>query len=401
MPIVFVHGVNNRKEDAGYRARQLLIQRYAKQHLTGIVVNGKTLTSADIEFPYWGDLATTFAWKMASVPPMKSGADALGSTDADMRDVVATIRDRLGDLAPGKDNPLAAVASASLSDAVELISEILLSLPEAGEADEIASFVAAAQSYVEQNPVPPWLKPGLSDDQLLAELLHAVQSTSGADALGNPFKKIGNLLSAAAEKVKAAVKKAVGAAANAAGDYASTRLLAAARMGLNGNLGRFFGDVFIYLNSRGEKNAPGTIPRRLMPSYAPKPNEPLVIIGHSLGGVISYDLLTHFLPDVEVDLLVTVGSQVSHFEEMKLFHVSDPKVPNDAVQRVEKPKNVRHWINIFDPVDIFSYRCDPVFAGVKDYDYDTRTYVIKAHSAYLDQNRFYVRLRDRVNQLPK
>ena len=53
------------------------------------------------------------------------------------------------------------------------------------------------------------------------------------------------------------------------------------------------------------------------------PNEPLVVIGHSLGGVISMDLLSHFRTDIDVDLFVTIGSQVAHFEEMKLYHASD------------------------------------------------------------------------------
>lgn len=403
MPIVFVHGVNNRKEDPGYEARRKLIERFLKDHLSGITVNGKTLVNASTTFPYWGDLATKFAWNMASVPPMKGGAQALGSVDEDMRAIVAMIHDRLGELAPGQAQPLTAVAEKSLSDAVELISDILLSTPtvDVGDSELIATFVADAQAYAEQNPAPAWLDGVSTDPQLIAELLTAVAGTPSVNALGNPFKKIGKWLGAAATKVKTAVTKAVGATIDRTGDYASTKLLGSTRMSLNGTLGRFFGDIFIYLDDRGDSAKPGAIPARILPHLAETATEPLVIVCHSLGGVITYDLLTHFIPNTKVDLLITVGSQVSHFEEMKRFHVSDPTVPANGIAKVRQPANVKHWINIFDPVDIFSYACEPVFDGVKDYDYDTRTYVIKAHGAYLDQKRFYVRLRDRINHLPQ
>ena len=113
--------------------------------------------------------------------------------------------------------------------------------------------------------------------------------------------------------------------------------------------------------------------------------------------MITFDLLSHFRTDLVVDLFVTVGSQVSHFEEMKRFKSSDPAVgpPNRAVT----PANVRRWINVFDEVDIFSYACDKVFDRVLDFHYDTQTYTIKAHGAYFEQDRFYSRLRTRIDQL--
>ena len=97
---------------------------------------------------------------------------------------------------------------------------------------------------------------------------------------------------------------------------------------------------------------------------------------------------------------MSVGSQVSHFEEMKLFRASDPTIPKPGALKANKPANIKHWINILDEVDIFSYACEPVFAGVRDLHYDTQTYVIKAHGAYFVQARFYERLRARIDALP-
>jgi hypothetical protein len=122
-------------------------------------------------------------------------------------------------------------------------------------------------------------------------------------------------------------------------------------------------------------------------------------MGHSLGGVILFDLLSYFRPDIRVDLFVTVGSQVSHFEEMKLFKSSVPNVPSRSQSLARKPENISRWINVYDPVDIFSYACGRVFEGVEDFSYDTQTYTVKAHGAYFEQDAFYRRLRQRIESL--
>jgi hypothetical protein len=75
-------------------------------------------------------------------------------------------------------------------------------------------------------------------------------------------------------------------------------------------------------------------------------------------------------------------------------------VPKAGAPKAVKPENIKHWINVLDEVDIFSYACEPVFTGVHDLRYDTETYVIKAHGAYIMQARFYERLRVRLDALP-
>lgn len=189
------------------------------------------------------------------------------------------------------------------------------------------------------------------------------------------------------------------------GDFASTHILAYVRRPLNAIMGRFFGDVFAYLDSRGDKGAPGAIPRLILDeidsAVASGPSsDPLVLIGHSLGGVILFDLLGHFRPDLQVDLLVTVGSQVSHFEEIKRFKDSDLTVPSPTQPRAACPRNIARWINVFDEVDIFAYACGRVFQDVEDFSYDTGTHVVKAHGAYLEQDRFFARLRKRIDESP-
>src|SRR5262249_11315514 len=136
------------------------------------------------------------------------------------------------------------------------------------------------------------------------------------------------LLAKARMRLKEAVMRMAERTLDRTGHFASTRLLAWAREPLNETLTRFFGDIFVYFDRRGNRQKPGCIPAIVLDAIqkakANLPaNEPLIIIGHSLGGVITFDLLSHFRPDLEVDLFVSVESQVALFEEMKLYKESD------------------------------------------------------------------------------
>jgi hypothetical protein len=82
---------------------------------------------------------------------------------------------------------------------------------------------------------------------------------------------------------------------------------------------------------------------------------------------------------------------------MKRFKASDPAVGPPKLAAT--PANIRRWINIFDEVDIFSYACKDVFDRVVDLHYDTQTFPPRAHNAYFEQDRFYSRLRTRMDQL--
>jgi len=405
MPIVVVHGVNTRSTEPGYRARLALITSLLGTHLTGATVNGKAVTDTQPDFPYWGDFAASFAWDMASLPTGQ--IDSLGGgVDADFRPLVAVIHDALGDLQSAQAQPLLTLARKSLPQSVAVLSDALIQSASDPDADRVAAFVASAQAYAEANPNPAWVATVSTDPQFLNRLVTEITGPAPS-GLVQPLGAGGsivNALSSAAAKLKSAVTSAANAALDRTGDFASTKFLAWERRPLNGILGRFFGDVFVYLDTRGERANPGQILQVILNAIrqaaARKPGEPLIVIAHSLGGVICFDLLSFYCPDVAVDLFVTVGSQVSQFEEIKRFKTSDPAIPSAQRPRAAAPGNIRHWVNVFDEVDIFAYACDKVFDRVIDFRYDTRTYTIKAHGAYLEQDRFYSRLRARIDQLP-
>lgn len=407
MPVVFVHGVNNRKEDPGYAAGQLLAQKFFEKHLASAKVAGKTLVSVSPRFPYWGDLAARFTWDMASLPTGQINALGAPGVEDDLRPLIAILRDALADPKTARKEPLLALAGKSFPQAVGVITDLLLRGATAEDADRVANFICAAQAYAEAHPVPSWLAGISADAQFLNRLVSETKIASdsaGVQILGG-FDFILNPLATAAAKLKGAVAAAASTVLDKTGDFASTKLLAWGRRPLNAVLGRFFGDIFVYLDERGDKHAPGAIPKIVLgeidQARADAPaEEPLIIVGHSLGGVISFDLLSHFRPDIEVDLFISVGSQVSHFEEMKRFKSSNPVIPSPQQMLAPTPPNIKHWINVFDEVDIFAYACEKVFDRVTDFRYDTQTYTVKAHGAYFVQDRFYSRLRTRMDQLP-
>lgn len=410
MAVIFVHGVNNRVDDPSYEARRQVTEQFLIRSLTGASINGKAFINVKPVFPYWGNLATKFAWNMKSLP--SGEMEALGpGVPSDLRPLVAAIRDSLVDPKGASEQPLLSLARQSLPRAVDIVTELVLQTATTAQASDAAAFAVGAQVYAAEfeppKPPPEWLGNVTTDEQFCNQLIIALKAqgaaSGGAQALG-VVDKISNVIATGAAKLKQATKAVAEKLLDRTGDFASTKVLAWSRDSLNATLGRFFGDVFIYMDGRQDKTNPGSIPKLLIDEWdkaiAATPNEPIVVVGHSLGGVISYDLLSHFRPDLTVDLFVSVGSQVPHFEEMKLFKASSKDIPGPAGNQVPKPSNIKHWINVFDEVDIFSYSCKAIFKDVHDYPYDTKTYVVKAHGAYFEQSRFYERLRARIDKLP-
>ncbi|UMP00088.1 GPI inositol-deacylase [Amycolatopsis sp. EV170708-02-1] len=73
---------------------------------------------------------------------------------------------------------------------------------------------------------------------------------------------------------------------------------------------------------------------------------PKVVIGHSLGSVLAYEALWR-LPDLDVELLVTLGSPLGLPDV--IFDRLDP-VPDNG--QGSRPPGVRRWINVADSGDI-------------------------------------------------
>ncbi len=75
-------------------------------------------------------------------------------------------------------------------------------------------------------------------------------------------------------------------------------------------------------------------------------NQPKAVIAHSLGSVVTYETLWAN-PDLEVDLLITLGSPLG----MRNV-VFERLLPAPTDGRGKKPPSVRRWVNIADKDDI-------------------------------------------------
>ena len=77
-------------------------------------------------------------------------------------------------------------------------------------------------------------------------------------------------------------------------------------------------------------------------------HHPAVVLAHSLGSVVAYEALWA-RPDLQVDLLVTLGSPLAL--PGVVFSRLDPGPSNG---RGVRPPGVRRWINIADPGDVIA-----------------------------------------------
>ncbi|WP_330329302.1 alpha/beta fold hydrolase [Streptomyces sp. NBC_00536] len=126
-------------------------------------------------------------------------------------------------------------------------------------------------------------------------------------------------------------------------------------------------DVMLYL-ARGER-----LRRRLRETIEGL-EPPVVVIGHSLGGIIALDTLIA-APLPQVALLVTVGSQGP-------FLYESGALPGLAYPE-PLPEHVPEWLNLYDPRDLLGYIGAPLFPHrVTDIEVDNRQPFPASHSAY-------------------
>jgi hypothetical protein len=156
----------------------------------------------------------------------------------------------------------------------------------------------------------------------------------------------------------------------------------------------YVGDVMMYLARAAALRQ--FIHNTVMEACQQRPGEPLVIIAHSLGGVIAYDYAADpaFADRPPIDLLVTIGSQVALFAEYGL--VQGATTPVELGPRTRRPiyKELYlcdQWLNFYDPADFLSFPIGRMFQGAAKGDQiNTSGKPFPAsHSAYWDNDQLY------------
>lgn len=402
MSLVYVHGIGNRlgmSYEAGARLRDGLFRRL----FLPTVFPGRA--EVVIVAPYWGSHASALRWNLASLPV--GGLESLGPAD----EVTTILAETLSGSAAGSDAALLTMAHESMADAVDVLYTLVepgdSSLPMLLEfAEEVVRYCRFRESLYPREPEPvryPWLGVVSDDlawlDRLVAEVQAFPEKTSvrHGDAGVGPTETLGG---------GGAVRDCLAAGLRKLRQNPVARLsgptIGLARRVLGPRLALLVGDVLAYLAQRGTVCDPGPIVQVVASAIenamlASGPEEPVVVVAHSMGGNIVYDLLSHYRTDLRVDVFVTVGSQVGLFEELKLFRASNMAIPHDAVTHAPVPPTIRRWINVVDRSDPLAFRAGPVFDGAVDYVYPSGS--LWAHTAYLRQPHFHARLARRVAEV--
>lgn len=392
MPIVFVHGVNNRVEEKDYQPGVISKREFFRSTFAPRV--GMSVESKNVMFPYWGGQGVHFRWKQASLPRGAGEVVALGTNNSNLELWLNEARFQVG----CEKVTLGEVSrNVGFVAAIDLLWDTASLASPNEKAQEIAEYYEASLRYAEADPAPVWaLNTSLDNDvftqRLLQEVLPYLQENTNAPAtvaLG-----IGDWFASAREAIRRL--------GNVPGEAATSLATKLGRKSIHESASRFIGDIFIYLTTR-DQTGPSSIMSDVLASlreaYArrtPK-DDKLVVIGHSLGGLLAYDAITHYLPEIEVDYFITVGSQVALFEEMTLCRASQNDVPkNPPSDRLPKPSNIGRWINVYDTNDVFSFRAEGVFLDAEDYKFDTGYGLLGAHGGYFLSPSFYRRLAKRI-----
>jgi hypothetical protein len=441
VPLVFVHGVNTRNTDEDY-ARSVAARRTMFEHFVVPKLQTRFASFAVAEDIYWGDLGVGFAWNLRAVPPTKV-LQSLGPVpdDGQNLDVLALAADATS--APGGVQSLGAqqpLAAAAKRDPAALIRAVFATDADkfapremsprsapidpatakkaASEGEHLGLMLIAADLFADDAAAKPELVAGATDSEVLDKIKDGVtgryrqlveqRNKAAAAAVvqhlgegGNPIgwvtDHLSNLLDAAKEATKSA--------AATTGRAANLLLLKGMRDGLNRRTLRFIGDVFVYLH-HGKTRNPAIFDRVKSGLLAINgrrndqgEREPYILVTHSFGSEIIYDLLTSgALSDLTIDLWVTVGAQTSLFAEMLLYDKL-PVIPANTSDFVlGRPANVNKWINIYDAADVLSYLHEPIFGkeAVADIQIRAQANTTNAHGHYFLVPDFFQKIADAI-----
>jgi hypothetical protein len=421
MPIVFVHGVANRSDSPDYSAGLQSIERLLREYVCPII---SPTDAAGVEFiaPYWGGVGVRFAWNRVCCPAGILGMGGGGNSPLETAIVLASeqrLRESIveptvkssgsGLLPQGPQNSPATGGALSLKTLTsEQISDLAVTIVNglSGKTEIEKSRLRIAADLVAHDPA---FLAGLatkSSPQAESEwMLQCIQ----AKLLTLPDNSAA-LGMGAMDRFKDALGETLSRAVSLPGS-AATHVLAEVRRWLNGFITLFLGDVFTYIANRKTPDLPGDIPEIVLTALreakrlqTQRPGEPLVVITHSMGGQVVYDLVTSFLPaiyekeGIRVDFWCATASQVALFEEMKLFLKSDSQYCAANGNKAPYPpdQTLGAWWNVWDPNDFLSFTAKDIFEGVLDESYDSGLSVAEAHGGYLKRPSFYRRLATRI-----
>lgn len=178
-----------------------------------------------------------------------------------------------------------------------------------------------------------------------------------------------------------ALDRMTGAVIGAAGGGINSYVREATAPGISA----FLGDVLVYQRHRERIHDRVWSAIRAAGAALGSAHEPVAVLAHSLGGVISFDMATMADGPLHVSKLLTFGSQ------SPLFHLMDPRagvLASYAGAPVVLPATIGRWLNLWEPLDPLAFIAARVFvlaSGQAPEDRATAhlaSYGLWTHSSY-------------------
>ncbi|MDJ0713473.1 MAG: hypothetical protein QNJ54_04545 [Prochloraceae cyanobacterium] len=398
MPLVFVHGVGSR-ENEQYRKNLYQRNDFFKNTVLKQVFNNP---NTEIFNPMWGKHVPEMPEDNPIIP--LPGADAelqsFGPDSNLMSEMIPAVH--VGDKVP-EDKKLLTLAQQSFPDFIDQLWIRAAHLPEVDNDErrrsELVEAGIVASAYAQENPNPDWAVESANDDELLERLIRELEGWTRSNVSSTNFESMG-----AEDRLFGWLKKGARIIKRRVTDIPKDILLRKFRPSLTLRTVRFFGDVFYYQAYRGKPNNPGSIVSTVLNDLlkareiADRRQEKLIVVGHSMGGNILYDILTYFDTTLKVDIFATVGCQASLFKQLALFAKQKEDQSSGVLEqgKAPKPPAVDKWHNIFDPQDVLGFAFEPEFEGVEDFVFESDGGISSAHGDYFKRIRFYERLTDRI-----
>ena len=405
MPVIFVHGVSVRQvayDEVVAKVRLALRHRIPE-------------SQAGINSYFWGGSGVALRWGGASIPNMPPGEQIALRTQVEEQVPLPDLRaillmyplgelDALRQRTPDQGgittgfNPTFQKAqdrnvelNAKLNELSEALKQHLAALPELAPdflRQTVESVLGAAVKTREDIPIPTLIP--IIAKALTASVYRRIVPPGEALNVADNWERLHAPILKATEQAFKSQLTFIGEAARNTGLSLATFAL---RHGLRSQVMppvvRFLGDCFVYLANR-ETYLEGLHATVVEATNMEKKElggpSPLWLVGHSLGGIIAFDYCTRH-PEVDVDRLATVGSQVGLMAEGDLLWQSVPK-PAAGAQRAA-PANVAHWMSVYDENDMLSFRAAPVFEGVDEEMIESGSPFPDSHGAYWDNEKVY------------
>lgn len=122
----------------------------------------------------------------------------------------------------------------------------------------------------------------------------------------------------------------------------------------------FIADVIVYQSHTYREKIQARVReviQRELGEQAGTIDQPVKVIAHSLGGVVSFDMACLNHEPLHMDAFITMGSQPA------FFHLLDPRqgVAEFDGEPVTVPATIGRWTNIWDEYDMLGFATDEVF----------------------------------------